>query len=179
MKNEEKSDTSADSSLHHDDDQQGIFSSESESDEDLIPPPPTKRKRSNQSVKSLGNTKSKVFFLFYGKKRNLTFIIDFYFIEKFKSKQGKFICHTKKKRKVISEEFWLSDSYFFGRQHVWHSHKLHKKRKPKAFAGKYNMIVRIISLFNLYFPFKDEPLTEPVNADVQDDVYVQPHFRVQ
>jgi hypothetical protein len=41
------------------------------------------------------------------------------------------------------------------------------------------MIVRIISLFNLYFPFKDEPLTEPVNADVQDDVYVQPHFRVQ
>jgi hypothetical protein len=105
--NEEKSDTSADSSLHHDDDQQGIFSSESESDEDLIPPPPTKRKRSNQSVKSLGNTKSKVFFLFYGKKRNLTFIIDFYFIEKFKSPQGKFICHTKKKRKVISEEFFF------------------------------------------------------------------------
>jgi hypothetical protein len=107
MKNEEKSDTSADSSLHHDDDQQGIFSSESESDEDLIPPPPTKRKRSNPSVKSLGNTKSKVFFLFYGKKRNLTFIIDFYFIEKFKSQQGKFICHTKKKRKVISEEFFF------------------------------------------------------------------------
>jgi hypothetical protein len=58
--------------------------------------------------------------------------------------------------------------------------KFHNKRKPEACAGnKCNMIVRIISLFNLYFPFKDEPLTEPVNADVQDDVYVQPHFRVQ
>jgi hypothetical protein len=64
--NEDKSDTSADSSLHHNDDQQGIFSSESESDEDFIPPtpppPPTKRKRGDQSVKSLGNTKSKGFF---------------------------------------------------------------------------------------------------------------------
>lgn len=67
--NEDKSDTSADSSLHHDDNQQGIVSSESESeDEDLIPPtpppPPTKRKRGDQSVKSLSDTKSKVFFCF-------------------------------------------------------------------------------------------------------------------
>lgn len=67
--NEDKSDTSADSSLHHDDNQQGIVSSESESeDEDLIPPtpppPPTKRKRGDQSVKSLSDTKSKIFFCF-------------------------------------------------------------------------------------------------------------------
>ncbi|XP_046643200.1 uncharacterized protein LOC124328469 [Daphnia pulicaria] len=64
--NEDKSNESADSSLHHEDDQQGIFSSESEDeDEDVIPPtpPPAKRKRRNQSVKSLSSTKSKVFFM--------------------------------------------------------------------------------------------------------------------
>jgi hypothetical protein len=72
--NEDKSDESADSSLYHEDDEQGIFSSESEDeDEDVIPPtpPPAKRKRRNQSVKSLGSTKSKVF-LFDGKTRNST-----------------------------------------------------------------------------------------------------------
>jgi hypothetical protein len=71
--NEDKSNESADSSLHHEDDQQGIFSSESEDeDEDVIPPtpPPVKRKRRNQSLKSLSSTKSKVFF--YGKTRNST-----------------------------------------------------------------------------------------------------------
>jgi hypothetical protein len=30
-------------------------------------------------------------------------------------------------------------------------HKKHKKRKPKAFAGKYNMIVRIMYLFIFIF----------------------------
>jgi hypothetical protein len=77
------------------------------------------------------------------------------FLEKFKSQQGKWaarkICHTKKIQEVSGKELWLSDSYFFGRQHVWHSHKLHKKRKPKAFAGKYNMIVRIMYLFIFIF----------------------------
>ncbi|XP_045025288.1 uncharacterized protein LOC116935911 [Daphnia magna] len=60
--NEDKSDTSADSSLDHDDNQQRFFSSESE-DEDLIPPtpppPPMKRKRGDQSFKSSSDTKSK------------------------------------------------------------------------------------------------------------------------
>lgn len=66
--NEDKSDTSADSSLDHDDNQQRFFSSESE-DEDLIPPtpppPPMKRKRGDQSFKSSSDTKSKVFFVLW------------------------------------------------------------------------------------------------------------------
>ncbi|XP_046633051.1 uncharacterized protein LOC124312617 [Daphnia pulicaria] len=138
MKNEEKSDTSADSSLHHDDDQQGIFSSESESDEDLIPPPPTKRKRSNQSVKSLGNTKS---------KRNSSH-----------NKENSFV--TPKRNEKSSAK--NSDSQ------ILTSLDFNIFDTPPSSTTKENP-KRVL----------DEPLTEPVNADVQDDVYVQPHFRVQ
>ncbi len=63
------------------------------------------------------------------------------------------MCHTKKKQEVIGKEFWLSDSYFFGRQHVWHSPspQVTQKKKTKRFVGKYNMIVRIMYLFIFIF----------------------------